>query len=301
MTVEITEVASNTYLLNCGKDRLGMAYQTAYLLVDDHPVLIDPGATIAVADLLSYSSQLGLERLAYIIPTHIHLDHGGGTGSLLQHIPKAMVVLHPKGAIHLKEPSRLLQGARNLYGDNCEELFGPCLPVPADRIHVARDGEDIPLGKRTLRVFFTPGHATHHISMLDSLTGGLFCGEALGFTPFGMPDVICPAAAPPFDPDLYVQSIDRLSSLHPRILFCAHMGVRKDVDHVIREVRANSLAFGDLIRRALQDGETEDRMWERLTAYVRERWPRSEVRDAFRLILSGYVEYFRNKARKAEK
>ncbi len=300
MTVQITEVAQNTYLIDCGEVPLLSipARQVAYLLVDDLSVLIEPGSTTAASRLLSDSSRLGLhlEDLSYIIPTHIHVDHGGGTGYLARNLPKAKVVLHPRGAVHMTDPSRLVQGTRLVFGENFEEAFGPILPVPEDRIHVAKDGEVIPLGKRELRIIFSPGHAPHHISILDSLTHGLFCGEALGFIVDSAPDIALPAGFPPFDPELYLESIEKLEKLSPKLLFYSHCGVRSNADTLITQVKENSIAFGEIIQRGVETGEDNQKMLERLSQYVKRYSPEAELLSTFQLNISGYVDYFRNKS-----
>ena len=294
--VQMKKLAQSTYLLDCGEIPVFLMPQVAYLLLDDMPVLIEPGCTTAASRLLSESSKLGidLKKLSYIIPTHIHVDHGGGAGYLAQNLPQAKVVLHPKGAAHMVDPSRLIQSTRLIFGENCLEAFGPILPVPQDQIHVAKDGEVIPLGKRDLRISFSPGHASHHISILDSLTNGLFCGEALGFPLDTMSDILLPAGVPPFDPELYVESIYKLEKLSPELLFYSHIGARSDAGKRIEGVKKNSIAFGEIIGKAVEAGEDDQRILERLSEYVKGYSSKAEI-SGFQLTLSGYIDYFRNK------
>ena len=297
MTVQIREVAQSTYLLDCGKDPVFQLSQVAYLLVGDKPVLIDPGPTSAASELLSNSSGLGLdlEDLAYIIPTHIHLDHGGGVGYLVQNLPKAKVVLHPRGVGHMIDPSRLIVGTRAAFGEDFEETLGPILPVPQDRVHVAEDGEVIRLGERDLRIFFSPGHAAHHIAIQDSLTGGLFCGDALGYISEDMPGMAMPVGLPPFDVAAYLETIDRLAGLSPSILFYVHHRARSEVDDLIRRVREMHIAFGDIAQKALEAGEDEQKISERVLEYLRKYAPEAELPVVVEASVSGYVEYFRNR------
>src|SRR4030042_113829 len=118
MTVRIEEAARSTYLLDCGRDATYSLPQVAYLLIDDRPVLIDPGSTSVAAELLPAIGSLGIDvqDLAYIIPTHIHLDHGGGAGYLARHLHKPGIVVHPRGAEHLADPTKLVRGARFVFG-----------------------------------------------------------------------------------------------------------------------------------------------------------------------------------------
>jgi len=293
---QITEVAQSTYLLDLGETSVLAIPEVAYLLVDDISALIDPGPTATASKLLSSSSELGLslESIGYIIPTHIHVDHGGGAGYLAQNLPKAKVVLHPKAVAHMIEPSRLIQSTRLVFGEGFEETFGPILPIPKSQIHVAKEGEVIQLGKRELRICFSPGHASHHISIQDSLTEGLFCGEALGLLLANMPDIPLPAAAPPFDLELYLETMEKLRNLAPKLLFYSHNGVRSDVEKLIKRAKENSLAFGNIIQSEIEAGEDQQRILERLSEYMKGNFTKAELPSVL-LAISGYIDYFRNK------
>jgi glyoxylase-like metal-dependent hydrolase (beta-lactamase superfamily II) len=228
--MRVTEVADSTYLLDCSEDAAFSLSEVAYFLADDVPVLIEPGSTTTASKLLELSrgTRLDLRNVAYIIPTHIHVDHGGGAGYLAQKLPNARVVLHPRGAKNMVDPTKLVSATKTVFGDDFEQRFGPILPIPEQQMHVAEDGEIIHLGKRDLTMLFTPGHASHHISIRDSLTQGVFPGEALGFIATSMPDFPLPAAVPPFDLQLYTKSIDKLAKLEPHVIFYSHCGARRD-------------------------------------------------------------------------
>ena len=298
--MQITEVAQNTYLLDTGEAVEQRNLEVAYLLIDDMLALIEPGSTATASRLLGSLSELGfnLENLAYIIPTHIHIDHGGGAGYMAQNFPKAKVVLHPKAVAHMIDPSRLIQGTRLVFGENFEERFGPILPVPENQVHIATDGEVIYLGKRELRILFSPGHAPHHLSIQDSQTGGLFCGEALGVPSIDMPHVPLPAAAPPsFDLELYLESMDKLRSLSPKILFYSHDGVGSDdVENLIELAKESSRSFGNIILSALEAGEGQEEIWKRLSEYLKRRFPEANPNSSISEIsIAGYTGYFKSK------
>jgi glyoxylase-like metal-dependent hydrolase (beta-lactamase superfamily II) len=294
---QITEVARNTYLLDLGENPILGIPEKTYFLVDDVSVLIEPGSTTTASKLLTSSKELGLslEDIAYIIPTHIHVDHGGGAGYLAQYLPQAKVVLHPKAVAHMIDPSRLIQGTRLVFGEDFEKVFGPILPVPESQIHIASEREVIQLVGRELRIFFSPGHASHHISIQDSLTEGLFCGEALGLLSANVPGVVLPAAAPPFDLELYLETIEKLRKLSPKLLFYSHDGVRSDVARLIKQVKENSLAFGNIIQSALEAGEDQQKILERLSEYVKGDFFKVELPGAFLISVLGYMDYFTNK------
>jgi glyoxylase-like metal-dependent hydrolase (beta-lactamase superfamily II) len=295
--MRVTEVADSTCLLDCSDDVAFSLSEIAYLLVDDIPVLIEPGSTATASKLLALSRASGvdLHNLAYIIPTHIHVDHGGGAGYLAQQLPNAKVVLHPRGAKNMVEPSRLVSATKLVFGDDFERRFGPIMPIPENRMHIAQDGEVIHLGKRDLTILFTPGHASHHISIRDSLTEGIFPGEALGFIATSMPDFPLPAAVPPFDLQLYVETIDRLGSLSPKVAFYSHCGARRNPKVLIDSIRENSITFGQIVEKALKERKTHQEIWTLLSDYVRESTRGGELPPEFLLALSAYTSYFSQK------
>jgi len=292
--MEITEIARNTYLINPASDSEFSLGEIVYLLVDTPSVLIEPGSTTTASRLLCRSGELGLnlDSLTYIIPTHIHVDHGGGSGFLAQRLPQARVVLHPRGAAHLAEPTKLVQSTRLVFGPDFEALFGPILPIPAGQIHVARDGEVLHLRNRDLTLLFTPGHASHHLAIFDSLSQGLFCGEALGIIPDGIPHFPLPAAVPPFDLDLYLEAIDRLARLHPQLLFYSHCGLGRNTEKLVQQVRENTVAFAEIVREGLEQGESDQQIWQRLLHHIKQRFPGADLPAQYQLTLAGYVSYF---------
>jgi glyoxylase-like metal-dependent hydrolase (beta-lactamase superfamily II) len=296
MAVQIKEVAPDTYLLDCGKDPFFSTSNIAYFLDDEMPVLIDPGSGTAAVELLASAGGLGidLQKLSYIIPTHIHLDHGGGAGYLAQHLPKPKVVLHPRGAVHLIDTSVLLRGARLIFGQNFEQVLGEVVPIPEERVHVASDGEVIRLGKRELKIVFSPGHAVHHIALFDSLTEGLFCGDALGFLAESMPDVPFPVGLSPFDPRAYVETIDKLAALHPKVVFYAHHGPRTEVDQLIGKVKDICLAFDDIIHKGIKAGEDDQQISQHILDYSSGLAQQAELPVFARVGISGYIQYYRN-------
>ena len=300
MTVEMHEVARNTYLLDCGQIPVFLMPQVAYLVVgEEASALIEPGCTTAASRLLDASAELGLDlgKVACIIPTHIHVDHAGGMGYLAQKLPQAKVLVHPRGAAHVTHPSRLAQATRTVFGENYEESFGVILPVPEDQVHVLEEGEAVRLGERELTVLFSPGHASHHISILDSLTNGLFCGEALGFPADGASDVVLPAGIPPFDAGLYLESIEKLERLRPRLLFYSHIGARSNENnHLIERVKETSTAFGEIVREAVEAGEDDDGIVARLSVYIQGHSLDADLLNTFKFDPSGYIDYFRSKA-----
>ncbi|MGH9197577.1 MAG: MBL fold metallo-hydrolase, partial [Acidimicrobiia bacterium] len=180
-----------------------------YLLMGERPALIETGPASTVHQLINGVEAAGLNRneLQAVAVTHIHLDHAGAAGTLVRRFPHLQVYVHPVGAPHLIDPSRLLASAARLYGDDLHRLFGEVLPVPADRVHILQDKEIVQLGSRTLLALDTPGHARHHHAYLDESTGDLFTGDVAGVALPGSRYVRAPTPPPELDIPAWEQSI----------------------------------------------------------------------------------------------
>jgi len=203
-----------------------------YMIRGSRPCLVEagtaPSAPVVRAALASLG--VGAGDLATVVVTHIHLDHAGGAGDIAAMYPGAEVLVHVKGARHLADPSRLMAGARQIYGSALDRLFGELAPVPADRIVPLDDTGSIDLGDgRRLESHYSPGHAKHHVGLIDSLSGDLYVGDAAGVY---IPDTgdLRPATPPPdFDLEVALASLRRFSSLRPTRLLFSHYGPVSDV------------------------------------------------------------------------
>ena len=196
----------------------------AFVVAGEQTALVETGPKSSVDDVLAGLAQAGVDRLDWIIVTHIHLDHAGAAGTLSARWPEARVAVHEIGAPHLVDPSKLWSSATRIYGDRMAELWGGIDPIPEERIHIVRDGDVIDLGRRSLRAFDTPGHAYHHHAYLDDLTGAMFTGDALGVR---LPDVgaVRPATPPPeFHLEKAIASINRIREAEPSSLWLTHFG-----------------------------------------------------------------------------
>ena len=190
--------------------------------------VVDPGPSNTIQILIDGLKSLGIKRLDYILLTHIHLDHGGGTGDLLQEYPMAKVICHEKGISHMINPERLYHSSLEVLG-TLARTFGPLMPVREECIYSASN-IIIPEGKIT--IFPTPGHAPHHQSFL--FKGLLFCGEALGTTiPTDRKLYLRLATPPVFKHEIFRDSIDRIEAINPDHLCMAHYGFKRNADEVI--------------------------------------------------------------------
>jgi glyoxylase-like metal-dependent hydrolase (beta-lactamase superfamily II) len=208
-------------------------FDAAYLLVDNgHAAFIDAGTNHSVPRFLAALDALGLPREAvdFVIPTHVHLDHAGGAGLLMQSLPRAELLVHPLGARHMIDPSKLMAGATAVYGEaEIARSYGSVIGVPAERVRESHDGMELMLGQRRLQLIDTPGHARHHHCIWDEATRGWFTGDTFGLsyrefdTTHGA--YILPTTSPvQFDADALRHSVQRLLAKQPQAMYLTHFG-----------------------------------------------------------------------------
>ena len=196
----------------------------SYIIKGTKTILVESGPTSSVPNLVSGLKELNIrfEDVEYVAITHVHLDHGGGAGTLLKFLPNAKVLVHPRGMPHLINPERLWPSAQAVLGF-VSEIFGKPEPVPKERIIPVTEGSfDLDDGAK-LTVIETLGHASHNLSFHESLNGGIFPGDAAG-TYFPEFDVVMPTTPPPFHLDAALASLDKLISLKPTVLYYSHFG-----------------------------------------------------------------------------
>jgi glyoxylase-like metal-dependent hydrolase (beta-lactamase superfamily II) len=206
----------------------GLPGQVAAYLVDGGSELavVESGPGSTLPTLLDGVRSLGREpeEITHVLVTHVHLDHAGGAGALLRHASRARVYVHPRGARHLLDPSRLLASAALLYGDRMDELWGEMAPVPHGRLAVLEDGAEVRIGGRRLVAVDTPGHAGHHHAFHDPDAGLVFTGDVAGIRLGRAPYVAAPTPPPEIDLDAWAKSLDRVRALRPRMLLPTHFG-----------------------------------------------------------------------------
>jgi glyoxylase-like metal-dependent hydrolase (beta-lactamase superfamily II) len=262
------QVAQNVYQINA-LDSLQPAVKV-YFIPDKYPALVDTGPTAASSTIMEALHHIGYEpaSLAYIFLTHIHMDHGGGAGYLAQQLPQVKVVVHPRGMRHLLDPSRLIAGTQVIFGADFPSQFGPILPVSEHQIQVARDEEVFLLGETELKVIYSPGHAPHHICFYESKSQGLFVGEAMGI-PLPEINFALPAVSPPeFDLEAYLNTLSRLRSLAPEILFYAHGGAPRETNKYFQLIYESLRKCLSVISRAVEAGETLPQFFERFQKFI---------------------------------
>jgi glyoxylase-like metal-dependent hydrolase (beta-lactamase superfamily II) len=226
------EVAPGVLLVDTGyiRPRLAASY---VVRGRDAAAVIETGHAGAVPRILAAIDGAGIPRaqVAYVVVTHVHLDHAGGAGALLRELPGAVLVVHPRGARHLVDPTKLWAGTAAVYGEaRTHALYGAPIPIPAERVVEAADGHTVDLGGRRLRMLDAPGHAKHHLVVVDEGSRGVFTGDAFGLSyreadsargPFFFPTT----TPVQLDPPALRATLERIVAERPERLYLTHFGV----------------------------------------------------------------------------
>ncbi|WP_048812749.1 MBL fold metallo-hydrolase [Acidilobus saccharovorans] len=202
-------------------------YISSFVIVDEKVAVVDPGPESAYDKLRSGLEALGVKP-DLIVVTHVHLDHAGSAAHLLKDFPSAIVFSHPRGVPHIVDPSKLYDASFKV-APILPRTYGKPLAASPERVFPAEDGKVLELGSSRVRVIYTPGHASHHMSLLLEPDGIIFTGDSAGviFTVKGH-EVMLPTTPPPFKPMMYVESIDKMASLKPRSIAPTHFGIHGD-------------------------------------------------------------------------
>lgn len=263
----------------------------SYLLPGDELTLIEAGPGSTTDALLEGIRSAGLDprSITRLLVTHIHLDHAGGAGGLLRHLPDAQVFVHPKGAKHLIDPSKLIASAQRIYGDEMQMLWGEIVPVPEERVVVVNDGEMI----GGLRAIDTPGHAVHHHSYYDAGTGTVFTGDVAGVRLDATRYVRPPTPPPELDLNAWATSVERLRALAPRRLCLTHFGEYDDVEWHLDDLMARLNAWRDWLSIDLSVRTLEDREAGLLSPELAARYERV---GTYQACVDGFARYFAKRA-----
>ena len=294
--LDISEIADGVFRLELPIYFVG--YPTViYIIKGPQPVLVDPGSGSAVPAIQDALKQLSIKQLDYIMLTHLHVDHFGGAGALSNLHPNAKVMLHPRYARHATDPARLRKVFTLIWGQDFESRLGPVEAVPKERLLLPKDGDVIDVDGRKLDIIYTPGHAPHHMAILDRKTKGLFCGEALGVPDFQMP------AAPPnsFDLEAYIASSEKLLAmdLGLKLLFYSHGTAEPNPDVLITRNARNARVYGELVREGLLRGESSEELCRNVGEHVYANYGVRIPERAVNVTVAGLSLYFKEQELKA--
>ena len=233
---KVTNYGNGIFAIDAGYVRPQLA--AIHLIIENGRVAcVDSGCNASLTHIQSALKELGIhgEEVDYVILSHIHLDHAGGAGLMMQTFPNARLVVHPRGARHMADPVKLIEGASAVYGsDEVLCLYGEVLPIDSKRIIEATHGFTIDLSGRQLLCLDTPGHARHHLAVVDNATGHVFSGDAFGLSYRELDtddrQFIFPTTTPvQFDPVAMHASLDLLMSYRPEAIYLTHFGQIRDV------------------------------------------------------------------------
>ncbi|MEH7383900.1 MBL fold metallo-hydrolase [Bacillus sp. JJ1521] len=261
----------------------------SYIIKEEKITIVETSASPSIPYILEGLKDLEIHPsdVEYIIVTHIHLDHAGGAGLLLQYCPNAKVVVHPKGARHLADPSRLMAGAKAVYGQSFDSLFEPILPIPEEKLIVKEDQAELTIGTNCTLVFYdSPGHANHHFSIYDPVSNGIFTGDTIGIYYHELVkdeiDLFLPSTSPnQFLPDAMLNSAEMIKALQVSTIYFGHYGMTTNVNEVYRQmsfwlpifVDAGKQSFAELPLASPSEHKEmiKDLILKEVTSYLDER------------------------------
>ncbi|KPV63834.1 MAG: Hydroxyacylglutathione hydrolase [Candidatus Bathyarchaeota archaeon BA2] len=240
-------------------------FSASYVIKGNRASIIETGPTLTVGNLLAGLKEIGVKReeVDYVAVTHIHIDHAGGAGTLLPHLPNAKLLVHKKGARHLINPERLWISSLQVLGD-IAEMYGKFQPVPEERILIAKEGMVLDLGEDIdLTVLEVPGHASHELSFYEKNSNGIFPGDAAG-TYLNKFDMVSINTPPPFHLEMALSSLQRLIQMKPRWLYYSHFGPADDAVKKLKNYAARLKLWGEIILEEMKRGESLDVISERI-------------------------------------
>lgn len=278
----------------------------SYIIKGSKTIIVESGPTSSVPNLVSGLKELNIDfgDVEYVAVTHVHLDHGGGAGTLMKFLPNAKVLVHPRGMPHLVDPEQLWLSSRNVLGF-VSEIFGKPEPVPKECIVPITEGSfDLGDGG-SLKVVEAVGHASHNLSFCESLNGGIFPGDAAG-TYFPEFDVVIPTSPPPFYLDEALVSLDKLISLKPAALYYSHFGKASDAIQRLKDYKLQLQLWARIAEEGVHKNQTleqirdeivaEDKALRQLDNYLKGH--RIYSKTALGNSIQGFIDYAKAKPRK---
>ena len=275
-----------------------------YLVPGARPAVVETGPATVTKSLTAGLDSLGVDRndVAYFVVSHIHLDHAGAAGDLMDLFPNAKVVVHREGARHMADPSKLMASAYRVFGPSLDDLFGPLRAVPEDRLLAVDPGDVLDLGDRSLEIVEATGHARHHMAVQDSSSGVLFVGDSMGvYVPEA--DVLRPATPPPdFDLDLALATLRRYRERQPTALYLTHFGPAPADRDMLAEAEERLVRYGQIVREGMETSDDVEFLAELLRTKTADDYAaitarpdladKFEALNAWRSSAAGYLRYF---------
>jgi glyoxylase-like metal-dependent hydrolase (beta-lactamase superfamily II) len=237
----------------------------SYVLKGDQTIIVETGPTSSINNLLSGLKEIGVktEDVTYVALSHVHLDHGGGAGTLLKSLPNAKVIAHPRGIPHLLNPEKLWLQSQAVLGQ-VAETYGKPEPVPKDRLIAATEGMTFDAGSNArLKVVETLGHAAHNVSYHELVSNGVFPGDAAGIY-LSEFNAVIPTSPPPFRLDIALVSLDKLISLNPAFLYYSHFGKASDAVQRLKDYALQLKLWASIAAEGVKAGQRAEVIRERI-------------------------------------
>ncbi|MGH9221097.1 MAG: MBL fold metallo-hydrolase [Vicinamibacterales bacterium] len=278
---------------------------TALLNGPDGLTLIDPGPTSCLPALEAglRDRGLSLREVRTLLLTHVHLDHAGATGTIVERVPSIRVYVHERGATHMIDPEKLLASVTRLYGDQMDAIWGAFQPVPASQVTALAGGERLEASGTSIRVAYTPGHAKHHVSFLDERSGMAYVGDTGGLRIVG-DYLLAPTPPPDIDIEAWQESLNLIDAWRPVSLFLTHFGSITPARAHLARFRTTLTQQAEVVRLALQEGGTEEAkiraFVDRMRAAAREALPEreataTELAAPFEQLWQGLARYWQKR------
>lgn len=280
----------------------------SYLLAGENElVVIDPGPESMIEHLLAAMREVGFapEQVTHILATHIHLDHAGAAGSLTRIMPNAQVYAHTLGAPHLLDTSKVVASASRIYGERMQMLWGNIEPVPAGRLTVIEEGDALEVAGRRLQVYYTPGHAIHHVVFFDPRSREIFVGDVAGVRLQDSKYIRPPTPPPDIDLEAWSASMDKVMSLQPAVLYLAHFGPTRAVEEHFSSLRQRLFTWGEFVLQQMRAGKSESEIIAAFMEYTEPELQRAtthphalqryEIASSYAMTVQGYMRYWRKK------
>lgn len=270
-------------------------------------VIIDPGPGSMLESLLASIREAGFDPrdVTHILATHVHLDHAGATGSLVRQLPHAQVYAHSKGVPHLLDTTKVVASATRIYGERMHLLWGEIESTPQERLHTLEHGDTLHIADRHLHVYYTPGHAIHHVTFFDANSGEAFVGDAAGVRLQDVDYVRPPTPPPDIDLEAWSESMNLIKGLRPDVLYIAHFGPIRDIDSHFERLHEKLYAWGEFVLSAMRNGKGEAEIIKMLIEHTQPELERVadnpkaiqryEIASNYAMTVQGYMRYWRKK------
>jgi len=263
--VHTKRLDSSTYMIDLTPKKF-KDFISSYVIKSEKTAIIESGPTCSVEKLFLGLEEIGVapQEVDYLLVSHIHLDHGGGSGELLQLLPKARLVVHPRGARHIANPEKLWFGAKKVLGE-IADIYGEPKPVPEERIIKAHDGMILELGETRILVLETLGHASHHLSFYEPPSKRVFSGDAAGVYIPSL-DAVVPTTPKPLHLDLALKAIHKMVKLNPETICYTHFGCADNAVEKLKSYAAQLKLWEGIVRESMARGEKPEDIAEKIVS-----------------------------------